>query len=390
MVNFFYLDHDPHLCAQFYCNKHVVKIPIEIAQILSKVHRDIGESKQLSSYYKSPRNLSVKFAIYRWVIQSKANYIYAVRLAIALVKEYKFRYDKNNHLTENVLYKLEQDVPKNMPDIGQTLFMMGNKVDMYQYLSDDILQNNRYAYVDIKCKNDKWTKRGKPDWFIEIENKLKLYKENYRKKIIQQLENLSNIYNKKIGFIIRIGYDSLFAGKWQRKSQLMNKIKKNHRLFDQLTFPHLYYLYEILIGFQDRNYLLDKYIDSLRYRKNIEKLKFPNKKFDYRKYPNYYIYLSNTSGYDTIHPYVKELESLNIDELYEKFIDYLDAEDFIGADVVRKRVQKLYKKSDKYDLIMNNIDYVKWKMEQNYMLTDPYKPETKIFSNDILTEIQII
>ena len=41
MVNFFYLDNDPKICAQYYCNKHIIKIPIEIAQILSKIHYEL-------------------------------------------------------------------------------------------------------------------------------------------------------------------------------------------------------------------------------------------------------------------------------------------------------------------------------------------------------------
>ena len=42
MVNFFYLDKDPKKCAKYYCNKHILKIPIEIAQILSKVHYELN------------------------------------------------------------------------------------------------------------------------------------------------------------------------------------------------------------------------------------------------------------------------------------------------------------------------------------------------------------
>ena len=34
MVNLFYIDKDPKLCAQYYCDKHVNKIMIEILQIL--------------------------------------------------------------------------------------------------------------------------------------------------------------------------------------------------------------------------------------------------------------------------------------------------------------------------------------------------------------------
>ena len=45
MVNLFYLDKNPKKCAQYYCDKHVNKIMIEIAQILSQIHHTIGEKK---------------------------------------------------------------------------------------------------------------------------------------------------------------------------------------------------------------------------------------------------------------------------------------------------------------------------------------------------------
>jgi hypothetical protein len=41
MVNFFYLDKDTEKCAEFYGDKHIVKIPIEIGQILSKIHHEL-------------------------------------------------------------------------------------------------------------------------------------------------------------------------------------------------------------------------------------------------------------------------------------------------------------------------------------------------------------
>ena len=45
MVNLFYLDKNPKKCAQFYCDKHVVKISVEIAQILSQIHHIFGETE---------------------------------------------------------------------------------------------------------------------------------------------------------------------------------------------------------------------------------------------------------------------------------------------------------------------------------------------------------
>ena len=53
MVNFFYLDKDPKICAQYYCNKHIIKIPIEIAQILSKIHYELKSNIDYDKIYKN-------------------------------------------------------------------------------------------------------------------------------------------------------------------------------------------------------------------------------------------------------------------------------------------------------------------------------------------------
>ena len=38
-MNIFYLDRDPKLAAQMHCDKHVVKMILESAQMLSTAHR---------------------------------------------------------------------------------------------------------------------------------------------------------------------------------------------------------------------------------------------------------------------------------------------------------------------------------------------------------------
>ena len=38
-MNIFYLSDDPQLCAEQHCDKHVVKMCIEYAQLLSTAHR---------------------------------------------------------------------------------------------------------------------------------------------------------------------------------------------------------------------------------------------------------------------------------------------------------------------------------------------------------------
>ena len=38
-MNIFYLDENPKKCAKYHCDKHVVKMIIEYAQLLSTAHR---------------------------------------------------------------------------------------------------------------------------------------------------------------------------------------------------------------------------------------------------------------------------------------------------------------------------------------------------------------
>ena len=38
-MNIFYLDHNPEIAAQYHCDKHVVKMCLEYAQLLSTSHR---------------------------------------------------------------------------------------------------------------------------------------------------------------------------------------------------------------------------------------------------------------------------------------------------------------------------------------------------------------
>ena len=40
-MNIFYLDPDPRTCAEMHCDKHVVKMIIEYAQLMSTAHRVI-------------------------------------------------------------------------------------------------------------------------------------------------------------------------------------------------------------------------------------------------------------------------------------------------------------------------------------------------------------
>ena len=65
-MNIFHLDKDPNTCAKYHCDKHVVKMILETAQMLSTAYqRHFGFNDRLYkvAYPKHPMTL--------WVGQSK-------------------------------------------------------------------------------------------------------------------------------------------------------------------------------------------------------------------------------------------------------------------------------------------------------------------------------
>ena len=409
MVNFFYLDKDPNKCAQYYCNKHVLKIPIEIAQILSKIHHGIrrifeardtaglssaqvllklGELETGIDYCKIYKNsVVVKNTLgpYCWVKESYDNYIWTSKLGLALINEYKLRYNKDSHKSEVILQYLADNPPK-LPKIGITKFRGTNKYDMFQYISKDPIICARYNYAEMKCLNDKWDIHGPqglptevglpPNWYIEtrkyiLEEKKKLVdkiNEQVRSKLPALVTKGDKVY--RFHSFLRVTYDHLFQGKWDVKANMMNKYNKNEPLLYQLTFPQLYFVYEISKSLENKEILNKLNVESLRYRK---KLKFPIKNINYRENPEYYIYTKKS--FLEVDPYNKEINEIidNNLKMHNLLLKYIKNKDFIGMDMICK-----YCKNNKFnnilELIENNEAYKNWINSFNWKITNPYQP----------------
>lgn len=133
-MNIFYLSEDPVQCAKWHCDKHVTKMIIEYAQLLSTAHRVLdGEhvkvisnsGKRMVSNWKlddSSDNVFYKVAHVShpsniWVRQSGHHYIYLWRLWHNLCLEYTERYNKT-HMTWKKLRSYISILPQNIPDNG--------------------------------------------------------------------------------------------------------------------------------------------------------------------------------------------------------------------------------------------------------------------------------
>jgi hypothetical protein len=284
MVNFFYLDTNPKKCAEYYCNKHVLKIPIEIAQILSKIHHELQSGINYESIYKNSLVVKNTLGPYIWAIESLENYLWTCNLGIELINEFKLRYNKESHKTEDILKFLLYNPPK-LPKIGITKFRGTNRYDMFQYVSKDPVECARYNYAEMKCANDKWTKREIPNWFPKLRKsiikKKKVLCDKINKQVKERLPSLVAKGDRVYRFhsFLRVSYDHLFQGKWTVKAKMMNKFDSKKPLLYQLTYPQLFYVYKISKSLENKKTLSLLNNESLRYR---NKLKFPIKGKNYR------------------------------------------------------------------------------------------------------------
>jgi hypothetical protein len=84
-MNIFVLDYDPVNAAKMQCDKHVVKMPLESAQLLCSVYSK-GKAPYKRTHYNHPCSI--------WTRKSKNNFLWLVEHGIALCDEYTFRYGK--------------------------------------------------------------------------------------------------------------------------------------------------------------------------------------------------------------------------------------------------------------------------------------------------------
>jgi len=177
-MNIFYLDRDVSKCAEYHNDKHVVKMIIEYAQLLSTAHRVIDgveyvdktangrsikrwrmEDNTLETVLYKATHINHPSAV--WVRQSNNNYNWLVCLFQSLLAEYTHRYGKI-HATERLVYFLRKP-PKNIP-VSHLTQPTPAMPDEYK-VHGDSLQSYRNYYVGAKKTMAKWKNREIPCWW---------------------------------------------------------------------------------------------------------------------------------------------------------------------------------------------------------------------------------
>jgi hypothetical protein len=205
-MNIFVLDNDPKLAAQMHLDKHVVKMIIEYAQLLSTAHRlrdgvlstHQGPNTKPKNFYLLPGETVVEREIitehvddesteivnlysYRlvienpkcyglthanhpsaiWARETDSNYRWLYALFQETACEYTHRYGKI-HKTMVDIGSFLMNPPRNIPAGDRTPFAlaMGD-----EFKDEDAVQAYRNYYLGPKAAFARWTNRAAPDWF---------------------------------------------------------------------------------------------------------------------------------------------------------------------------------------------------------------------------------
>lgn len=182
-MNIFYLDHDPVQAARWMVDKHVVKMILESAQLLSTAHRVLDGMEKIYEKYVDGsfparyRKRKVWFlpdaresVLYQathmnhpsavWCRQSVQNYTWLSDHLYALLDEYTYRYEKRHKCTE-IAYML-QSPPHKLKDWDWT--EMPSCMAKEYIIGKDPIINYRNYYKIGKATMHSWKKREQPEW----------------------------------------------------------------------------------------------------------------------------------------------------------------------------------------------------------------------------------
>ena len=161
-MDIFVLDRDPVVAAQMQCDRHVVKMVLESAQMLSTAVNLLGgDARYKTAHVNHPCSV--------WARETAGNFLWLYDHGMALAKEYTERYGKR-HKSEEVIqdcmYQWEAGWiwsgadphlvtphPLCMPD---------------EYKTDDVVQSYRAYYLGDKVRFAQWNKtRPAPQWWAQ-------------------------------------------------------------------------------------------------------------------------------------------------------------------------------------------------------------------------------
>lgn len=181
-MNIFVVHETPQVAAEMLCDKHIVKMPIESAQMLSTAHRFLDGTKRTAfaingrkySTWWHPTDDSDTPVLYRstminhpctaWTRENIENYIWHVEHAMELCREYTRRYDRV-HASQRIIEWCAENVPTNIPHGNMTQWAQAMP-EIFQDRNNSVTAYRNY-YIGAKKRFATWKNGNVPYWWPE-------------------------------------------------------------------------------------------------------------------------------------------------------------------------------------------------------------------------------
>lgn len=154
-MNIFILDKDPVAAAKMHCDKHVVKMILETAQMLSTAVR-LTDGVNLDGLYRATHK---NHPCSKWARESSANFLWLKDYGLALCAEYTNRYGKK-HKSQSIIENVTAD---SIPAGPLTKFAIA--MPDHCKISDNPVECYREYYRVEKRRFASWKYTEKPEWF---------------------------------------------------------------------------------------------------------------------------------------------------------------------------------------------------------------------------------
>ena len=176
-MNIFYLHEDPIQNAKWHIDKHIVKMPIEYAQLMSTAHRLLDGEMYLGKTANGRNIKRWKLAderediLYKashinhpsaiWVRESIENYFQMYKLYMAVLAEFTYRYGKIHGSSKPSIALIRP--PSNIPMVKGTQLPQCMP-EICKVKNNPILAYRNY-YIVEKNSFASWKNREIPEWF---------------------------------------------------------------------------------------------------------------------------------------------------------------------------------------------------------------------------------
>ena len=180
-MNIFVLDLDPAKCAEYHCDKHLVKMITEHNQILGSIAhtaRGVKSKKEITdNFVKShfagfprktvdgdPHPYGIGYKNHpctQWAAKSMQNYLWLCTLTLHMCEEYTRRYGRK-HAGEDICRWYYSNMPASLPMLLMTPFAQAMPDDCKH---TDPVKAYRNYYIKYKARFAKWSHGRVPTWW---------------------------------------------------------------------------------------------------------------------------------------------------------------------------------------------------------------------------------